>query len=649
MLERVILQGFRGVRHMELPLQRVTALLGPNSSGKTTALHAVRMACGLLERAIQNDDAISVIQRDGAPWISVTEGALFTDGAQQLSLADWQALFLDQNVPNNTTASIELIFGDADPIQAVEVSLRCGNNAQIKLDVNVRADEATALVAEMPKKSKRVSQTLTQWLRDRAPRAVFVPPFYGTVASEELRSRAVIDRLLGAGDQSHVVRNLVTSLTNDQFLQLSAFLDAVVGARLVDRTSGDALQAEPTLRVMFTDSNGPIELSAAGAGLINLVALYAALARWGGEASRRAVIFLIDEPEAHLSPMVQADSASRVARLVTQEFRAQLVLATHSVDILNRLHRERAQLVRCDRKNTARPTQVLSDDAGLFSDLASWADLTPYTAINFLASRRVLFIEGKTERELLPILGALRARNGTDGRRALERWAIVAIDGSANVNQPRLLKRLFQSQALQERVRGTPLEVIVVLDRDYERTAGWGGEEEQDGVRYAELVWPVHSVESLFTRPQVLRLWVRAWLRDAAPPDLDALIAEAITAADADPALRHAALAALTGSGIASALRAGASLLADYGRVIKDISEEASRRVEADPASWQHGKDRARVILGKIREGLPPAARGQFPTTVTSLIQGADLSRIGFGQDALPSEVLDLLDRMMRP
>ena len=649
MLERVVIENFRGVRKMEVPLQRVTALLGPNSSGKTTVLHAVRMACALLERAITSDDAAGVVQRDGAPWISVTAGALLTDGAQQLSLADWQALFVDQSVSNNTTAAIHLVFGAADPIQEVEVWLRCANNAQIKLDVTVRADEATALVAQMPKKSPRVSQTLTAWMRERAPRAVFVPPFYGTVASEELRSRAVIDRMLGAGDQSHVVRNLVTSLTSEQYEQLSGFLDAVVGARLKERTSGDALQTDPTLRVMFSDSNGPIELSAAGAGLINLVALYAALARWGGEARRRAVLFLIDEPEAHLSPMVQADSASRIARLVTPEFGAQLVLATHSVDILNRLHRERAQLVRCDRKNVERPTQVLSDDAGLFRDLADWADLTPYTAINVLAARRILFVEGDTERALLPILGALLSRNDDARRAAFERWAIVSLDGSAKVDQPRLLSRLIQSQALQERARGTPFEVIVVLDRDYERPPGWRVEGETNNVRHAELVWSQHSLESLFMQPQVLRVWLRAWLRDAAPTNLDALVATAITAVDADPALRREAVVAFTAAKVGSALRDGQSLLADHSRALKDISEEAQRQVETDPATWQRGKDRASAILGKIRASLPPGPRDQLPTKLKSLVQGADLARIVSVQDALPSEVLDLLDRMARP
>lgn len=217
----------------------------------------------------------------------VTTDTLLTDGAQQVSLADWQALFKDQNVAENTTATIWLTFADDAPIQDLKVTLRCARNAQIKLDMRVRARDAADSVAGLSKNSPKISKILTEWLRGHSPKAVFVPPFYGTVPVEELRSRAVIGRMLCAGDQSHAVRNLVAGLSAEQLTLLHTFLEAVVGARITERTSGDALQAEPNLRVTFTDSNGGLELSAAGAGLINLIALYAALARWSTEASQR--------------------------------------------------------------------------------------------------------------------------------------------------------------------------------------------------------------------------------------------------------------------------------------------------------------------------------------------------------------------------
>lgn len=44
MLRRIQIENFRGIPQMDIPVEQVTALLSPNSSGKTTVLHAIRMA-----------------------------------------------------------------------------------------------------------------------------------------------------------------------------------------------------------------------------------------------------------------------------------------------------------------------------------------------------------------------------------------------------------------------------------------------------------------------------------------------------------------------------------------------------------------------------------------------------------------------------
>jgi hypothetical protein len=648
LLTNVHIENFCGVRTMDLPFAPVTALLGPNSSGKTTALHAVRLACALLERSLGGEAPVRVVLIDGVSWIEVAADLVVADGASLLSLSDWQALFVDQGVAANTAARVELRFDAPAGITALRVSLRCGRNAQLMLSVHVQAEEALRAVEHLPRRSARVSQTLSAWLGAHAPRSVFVPPFYGTVPNEELRSRAVIDRMLGAGDQSHVVRNLVASLSAAQLTLLNTFLQAVVGARIESRTSGDALQAEPALRVMFADTNGPLELSAAGAGLVNLVALYAALARWSGEADRRPVIFLVDEPEAHLSPMVQAEAAARMAGLVTREFRAQLVLATHSVDILNRLHREGAQLVRCDRSAPAPSAQVLGTDAALFGDLAAWADLTPYTAINFLASRKLLFVEGKTDLSLLPIFAALHYRNDPERLRRFRRWAIVELGGASRANEPALLARLLAGQAVTDRARGGSFAVLTVLDRDFERAPGWSADAEADGVSAATLVWSHHSIESLLVQPATLTVWLRAWLGDGAPADLGARVEAAAAAVDGDAALKGMTVEGLVAAFITAAVRSGRSLTDDHGRFPREATAEALRRATDNPAVWQRGKDRARVMLRHLREGLRPGPGDQMPVDVGELVKRVDLLRVPHGAAALPAEVIDLLERMAR-
>lgn len=84
--------------------------------------------------------------------------------------------------------------------------------------------------------------------------------------------------------------------------------------------------------------------------------------------------------------------------LVTQEL---LFMATHSVEIINRLGDEPGTtLLRTDRAATPSAT-VLSGQAAVLGDLSNWADLTPFTAINFMASRRVLFHEGPGDAKVL--------------------------------------------------------------------------------------------------------------------------------------------------------------------------------------------------------------------------------------------------------
>lgn len=645
MLRRIEIENFRGLRRFDSDLGPVTALLGPNSSGKTTVLHAIRAACDLLRFALQADGTCKTRKSQGVSRVIVADKLLIPDIRSIFSLSDWQALFVDQAVGDGVTAHIRLDFADGQPLEAVDIKLICGRNQQLKLDVEVFAEAAIALVDGIPRRSPRVNQLLSTWIRDIAPRAVLVPPFYGTVPDEEYRARVVIDRLLGTGDQSHVVRNLLAGLDADRFERLNGFLTDTLGARLTYRTDGDRLQTESPLRVTFRDSNGDVELSAAGAGLINLVSLYASLARWRQEAKDRPVIFLLDEPEAHLAPRLQSESAARLSRLVVDDFGAQLLMATHSIDILNRLSEEGALLLRCDRTRTPSAT-ALAGDAELFADLATWTDLTPHTAINFLASRRVVFVEGKTDLELLPLLGRLLFRNDPRRLAALESWAFVELVGTGNRPIADLLGRLLSHDALRV-ATDQPFRVEVVLDRDYASDRQPGTHAEPDNGS-TTTVWGRHSIESLFVEPYILEAWVGAFLGGANRHRVAAATIEgAIRAANTDDDLNDDAISHLLGERVRESIHAGTSVTRDYNRPIREALAEARAVVLAEPHVWQRGKDRCRRVLSAIREGLPAEQRGHFPTSIDVLVQRADANLITNPRAAIPPEIVSLLDRLV--
>lgn len=636
MLTHLSIQNFRGLKNFSADLASVTALLGPNSSGKTTVLHAIRVACEAVTRALESDYKANVFQKnsDGKDWI---------DLGTKVLVGDHKWWFVDQKVGRDVAITIQLDFEPRDVVRCVWVQVECGNNEQLLLSVNVLSPEIVER-AGIGRRLEGRGEGLKRDVREHAPRAVLVPPFYGTVVAEEYRARAAIDRMLGSGDQSHVVRNLVVGLDSQRFDRLNAFLGELLRARITKRTSGDATQNEPTLSVYFSDTNGELEISAAGAGFVNIVALYTALSRWSQDAERRPVIFLLDEPEAHLHPRLQAECAAGLARLVTQEFNAQLLLATHSVDILNRLSQQGSRLLRCDRA-VPDSVQVLDTDASLFDDLAAWVDLTPYTAINFLASRRVLFVEGKDDLAILPILGELRFRHDPVRLARFRRWAIVAFRGSGNANLGGLLSRLVRNDVVRAGAQNQPFEVIVVLDRDYERVSGFTVEN-RDLVTLTTLVWPVHSLESLLTSPTVLLQWLKAFLGDRCPEDMQSRVVEAISEADRDEELLASAISYLTTHAILAQQRRGVALGAAHGKAIVDATQAAQRQVRAEPAIWQQGKDRATFILQKIRDGLSGTAQGRFPTDICNLIGRTNLNRIGESIMALPITVVDLLDRM---
>lgn len=209
MLTHLTVRNFRGFREFSTSIGPVTAFLGPNSSGKTTALQAVRLACDLVQLGLELEGACRLLELAGERWVSVSNGKLVGDPVRLLPLADWRALFLDQVATEGSSFQIQLDFEKADPVSVLFVEVARARNEQLKLEVRLKSQEAVELVAGLPIKSQQINQRLTALVRDFVPLAVLVPPFYGTVRQEEYRVSRVTDRLLGSGDQS---RAWVTSL-----------------------------------------------------------------------------------------------------------------------------------------------------------------------------------------------------------------------------------------------------------------------------------------------------------------------------------------------------------------------------------------------------------------------------------------------------
>ena len=108
MLRKIQLERFRGFQRLELTVPEILILMGPNSSGKTTALHAVRIACDALAMITSNTVGIDTIKDTTITFKDV----VVRDIAQLMPITDWQALFVDQKVSEKIHFSICLEFAE---------------------------------------------------------------------------------------------------------------------------------------------------------------------------------------------------------------------------------------------------------------------------------------------------------------------------------------------------------------------------------------------------------------------------------------------------------------------------------------------------------------------------------------------------------
>ncbi len=630
MLQKIVLERFRGFQHLEVQIPKVLILMGPNSSGKTTALHAIRITCDAVAMAVENGGTCSVEKN-----IVTFKDFVIRDISQLMPITDWQALFVDQKVNESIHFRIQLDFDALDSVQTISIEGKYARNENLKITAAVVSDQITQQLNGLSSRTQVYKTTLFDNLKEYLPKAILIPPFYGVIRDEEYRARSIVDKLVGSADQSHVVRNMISRLTPGQFIQLNAFLGDMVGAELVHRTQGDELEIVSPLRVTFKDSNGELELSAAGAGLINLVAIYSSLARWQVESAKRQVIFLLDEPEAHLHPKLQSLTANRLATIITNDFDAQLIMATHSVDIINTVgEREDCAVFRSDRLNKQTGGEELSGQSALLDDLSEWVDMTPFSAINFLASKRILFYEGKSDSIILKKCADILYRNSPKKKVAFEKWTLVPLDGCGNAKVAQLLARLVESNAVLHRHNLNDFQVMMQLDKDYQTEAAILEQIADTKIPSHQNIWQKHSIESLFCQADTLHLW----LKQRYPQITIEMIQNAIDVANQDEELNQ----------YAREQRQIALCLHRNDANLSESNRQAAQEVQANPEIWQRGKDRATFILAQLKMALGNVAANNMTTALPKIIERADVNQFPAGNPAIiPTEISTLLDWMV--
>src|SRR5580704_17145889 len=115
MLTSISLRHFRGFHELDAEVRPITVFMGPNSSGKTSVLHAVRVALEALSIGIEEGEP----RLDDDGWITVCSGHVVRDPLRLYTTADRDELFSGKEIGGGATLSLGLRFHASDELGEV--------------------------------------------------------------------------------------------------------------------------------------------------------------------------------------------------------------------------------------------------------------------------------------------------------------------------------------------------------------------------------------------------------------------------------------------------------------------------------------------------------------------------------------------------
>jgi len=318
MLTRLRIRNFKTLADVDIPLGQNVVLIGPNNSGKTSALQALSLwQTGLREWSSRRTGTSQAKQRTG---VTVNRKALThtpVSDARRL----WRDLKVNYSQRTNGSQDTKYIF--LDVIVDGETSGQawtCGFEFYYANSESIYC-RPLRLTEDGPDRMD-VPQLAVQ------TNVALLPTMSGLAAEEPELQAGRIAVLLGEGQTAQVLRNLcfqVYQADESAWREITLQMRHIFGLEL--RTPIRDI-AHGTIELTYEQNGIELDMPSAGRGMQQTLLLLAHL------HANRGNVLLIDEPDAHLEILRQR----QIYTLITDTARktgSQIIAASHSEIILN--------------------------------------------------------------------------------------------------------------------------------------------------------------------------------------------------------------------------------------------------------------------------------------------------------------------------
>lgn len=319
MLTHLRIRNFKGFDEVSFELGDRVVLVGPNNSGKTSALQALTLWETGLKRWLEKRGAGEAPPK--RPGVTINRRDLFSVPVPAANLL-WKNLHVRESSRSGTkNIRIDIIVTGVSGGQEWE----CG----LEFDY---ANEESLYCRPLRLSEDRTPKRMAVPEEAGEVQLAFLPPMSGLTSSETRLDAGAINVRLGEGRTTEVLRNLCYQVLQSdngrqRWKSIVERVEDLFGVHLDDP---DYVKERGEILLSYRDKVPGIRLdiSSAGRGLQQTLLLLAHL-----NANRGAVLML-DEPDAHLEILRQR----QIYRLISQtasEQNSQIIAASHSEVVLN--------------------------------------------------------------------------------------------------------------------------------------------------------------------------------------------------------------------------------------------------------------------------------------------------------------------------
>ena len=395
MLTKLTVRNFKRFGELEIELGNPVAFIGPNNSGKTSAMQALALWDIGLKR--WNEKRSGRTAPEKRPGVTVNRRDLVAIPVPNARLL-WRDLHVRDMLRSEGRQTTQNVRIDV----IVEGVLK-GRRWVCGLEFDYANEESFyCRPLRMSGESTQKRMPIPEEADD--VQIAFLPPMSGMAATETRLDQGAINVRVGEGRTAEVLRNLCYRINDERssdWLKLVSHIQGLFGAKL---NAPRYIAERGEVAMSYMEHEVTLDLASSGRGLQQTMLILAYM------YANPGAVLLLDEPDAHLEILRQRQ-IYRLISDVALESGSQIIAASHSEVLLNEAAGKDMVIAFVGsphRMDDRAGSQVLKSLREIGFEHYYQAEQTGW----------VLYLEGPTD---LAILQALAHRLGhTDAVRALE-------------------------------------------------------------------------------------------------------------------------------------------------------------------------------------------------------------------------------------